>query len=145
MRRAAWAVFVAIQCPLALAAGPVCCRLFGIDATSMLGPDPAICGKLADTGRRIEADEQAHEERRRAAQCALEAQANHRAFVYTYRLLVPPDIDLITQAVFGAGGERLLLKLGRYRGENIHTVESCEALSVSSDGTLRGQRCNARS
>jgi hypothetical protein len=132
----------AIFAPLA-AAAPVCCRLFGIDATPMLGPDPVVCGKVVTGDRRIEAEEETQEDRRRATKCALEAQAQGRAFVYTYRLLVPPDIDVITQAVFGAQGERMLLKLGRFRGENIHTVETCETLSVLPDGKLKGAACFA--
>ena len=128
---------------LTTAATPVCCRMFGFDATPMLGRDPVVCGKIVGGDRRVEADEESCEERRRATQCALEAQARGRAFVYTYRLVFPPDVDLITQAVFGAHGERMLFKLGLYGGENIKSIETCEALTVLPDGKLRGQGCYA--
>jgi len=135
-------VVIAAQAPLLSAAEPVCCRLFGFDATAMLGAEPVVCGKIVTGDRRVESDETSAEERRRATQCALDAQARERAFVYTYRLLVPPDVDVITQAVFGAHGERMLLKLGRFRGENVHTVEDCSALTVLPDGKLRGEGCH---
>lgn len=142
MRRAIWlALLVSIGAPLAVAAAPACCRLFGIDATPMLGRDPAMCGRVVGTGLPDQAQADTIEDRRRATQCALEAQAQGRAFVYTYRLLVPPDIDLISQAVFGAHGERMLLKLGKYARENIRSVEICEALTVLPDGKLRSAGC----
>jgi hypothetical protein len=64
--------------------------------------------------------------------------------VYTYRLLAAPDIDMVTQAVFGVHGERLLLRMGLYRGENIRTVERCAALEVTADGKLKPRGCRLR-
>ena len=142
MRREFWlACAVLMGAPLVVAAAPACCRLFGIDATPMLGRDPAICGKIVDADLPYEAQARTVEDRRGATKCALEAQAQGRAFVYTYRLLVPPDIDLISQAVFGAHGERMLLKLGRSGPENIRTVEICESLVVMPDGRLKSSGC----
>ena len=86
--------------------------------------------KILDADERNEAESGHSEDHRRATACALEAQARGRAFVYTYRLLASPDVDLVYQAVFGAHGERLLLRMGLYAGENIRTVESCAALTV---------------
>ena len=83
------------------------------------------------------------EARNRATQCALAAQAQDRAFVYTYRELVEPEIDLVVQAVFGVRGERLLLKIGTLGAENIRYVEVCASLAVLSDGRLRGAGCTA--
>ena len=108
---------------------------------AMLGQDPAMCGKIVGTGLPDQAQTETIDERRRATQCALEAQSKGRAFVYTYRLLVPPDIDLISQAVFGAHGERMLLKLGKFARENIRSVEICESLTVLHDGTLKSAGC----
>ena len=112
MRRAIWTILAILGAPLAGAASPVCCRLFDMDATPILGADPAVCGKIPDA----EVSEDTRDERRRATRCALEAQAQGRAFVYTYRELITPDIDLIVQALFGVRGERLLLKSGRFGG-----------------------------
>jgi len=143
MRRSAWPALLLIP-QVALAAAPVCCRLFGFDASRMLGPDPAVCGKLVDADSRTEAQNESSAERKRAAQCALEAQAQGRAFVYTYRLLAAPDMDLIVQAVVGVHGERMLLKLGLYAGENMHEVETCQSLTVLPDGKVRGAGCASR-
>ena len=141
MRIAAWALLLACE-PL-WAAAP-CCSLFGFDATSILGDDPAVCGKIRDADNRDDAETETRGDRSGAARCALEAQAQGRAFVYTYRLLAAPDIDLVSQAVFGAHGERLLLRMGLYRGENIRTVEACASLTVQADGQLKKQGCRAR-
>jgi len=134
-------VIAASVAPLALASEPACCRLFGFDATYMLGADPAVCGKVVTGDTLPNAQTETTEERRRAARCALEAQQQKRAFVYTYRLVAAPDMDLIVQAVFGAHGERLLMKLGLFARENIHTVEECEELAVLPDGKLRSAGC----
>jgi hypothetical protein len=128
----------------ASAAEPACCRLFGFDASPILGNDASRCGKLRDADDRDEAEAETRADRQHATQCALEAQARGRAFVYTYRLLVEPDIDLVSQAVFGAHGERLLLRMGLYRGENIRTVEACASLTVRADGQVMKQGCRAR-
>jgi len=77
-------------------------------------------------------------------QCALAAQARGSAFVYTYRLLISPDVDLVHQAVFGMHGERLLLRMGLYQGENIRTVEACATLTVQADGRVAKQGCRLR-
>jgi hypothetical protein len=126
------------------AADSPCCRLFGVDAAAMLGPDPALCGAIRDADDRVQAETDTREDRRRATRCALEAQAKGRAFVYTYRLLVEPDIDLVQQAVFGVRGERLLLRMGLYRGENIRAVEACASLTVQPDGQVKKQGCRTR-
>ena len=131
------AVALAISGWPAAAGTPVCCRIFDIDVTSILGDDPAVCGKIPDA----DTSEETVDERRRATQCALAAQSQGRAFVYSYRTLIPPDIDLIVQAVFGARGERLLLKTGRFAAENVRNTELCGELTVLADGTLQGRAC----
>jgi hypothetical protein len=118
--------------------------MFGFDASSILGPDAAVCGKIQDADDRDAAESVTRENRRHATACALEAQARGRAFVYTYRLLVSPDVDLVYQAVFGAHGERLLLRMGLYQGENIRTVEACSSLTVQADGQVAKQACRLR-
>src|SRR3954467_15655801 len=106
MRRATWIVSIALGASAAFAGDSGCCRLFGFDAAPMLGENAVACGRILDADQRREAQSQTLEERRRATLCALEAQAQRRAFVYTYRLLVSPDIDMVYQAVFGIHGER---------------------------------------
>jgi hypothetical protein len=140
---------VATSLPLLLAATvvagePVCCRLFGFDATDILGNEPRLCGAIRDADEPQAAELETLADRRQATQCALEAQSQGRAFVYTYRLLAAPDIDMVTQAVFGVHGERLLLRMGLYRGENIRTVERCAALEVMADGKLKPRGCRLR-
>ena len=142
MRHAAWTLLLLTGG--SLSAEAPCCRLLGFDAASILGNDAAVCGKILDAADRHEAETVALEERRRATHCALEAQGQGRAFVYTYRLLVSPDIDMVYQAVFGAHGERLLLRMGLYQGENIRTVETCTALTVQADGQVAKQGCHLR-
>jgi hypothetical protein len=144
MRRATCTALIALHAPWVLAADPACCRLFGFDASSMLGPEAAVCGRIVDADERNEAEAVTQEDRQRATRCALEAQARGRAFVYTYRLLASPDVDLVYQAVFGANGERLLLRMGRYAGENIRSVENCAALTVQPDGKVRKEGCYLR-
>jgi hypothetical protein len=118
--------------------------MFGFDASPILGRDAAICGKIRDADDRDAAESATREDRRHATACALEAQAHGRAFVYTYRLLISPDIDMVYQAVFGVHGERLLLRMGLYQGENIRTVEVCATLSVQADGQVSKQGCRLR-
>ena len=89
------------------------------------------------------AAEDTRDERRRATRCALEAQAQGRAFVYTYRELLTPDIDLIVQALFGVRGERLLLKSGRFAAEDMRMTEVCAKLTVLPDGKLHGDGCTS--
>jgi hypothetical protein len=142
-------VRIAVRAGLALSASasfvvagpPICCDLFGFDATNMLGANPAVCGKVVTGDTRAEAQTETAEDRKRATQCALEAQEQKRAFVYTYRLVAAPDMDLIVQAVFGAHGERMLMKLGLFARENIHTVEVCDSLTVLPDGRVRESGC----
>jgi hypothetical protein len=141
-RNAAWALLLFASG--ALAADAPCCRLFGFDASSILGNDAATCGKILDADDRDAAESETRENRRRATACALEAQAQGRAFVYTYRLLVKPDIDLVYQAISGVHGERLLLRMGLYQGENIRTVEACATLTVQADGQVAKQGCRLR-
>lgn len=140
MRRATWLIasfVLAAPC----AASPACCKLFGIDLTYMLGRDPAVCGEIRDADERNEAQALILEERQRATRCALEAQADGRPFVYTYRMFAPPDIDLIVQAVSGADGRRLVLKMGNTKHQNIRTIEACATLTVQPDGKLRTAGC----
>jgi hypothetical protein len=143
MRAAAWTLLALLSPPL-FAAEPACCRLFGFDASSMLGSEAAVCGRIVDADERNAAQAATLEERQRATQCALDAQARGRAFVYTYRVLASPDIDLVYQAVFGTRGERLLLRMGLYDGENIRSVEMCAALTVQADGKVRKEGCQMR-
>ena len=71
-----------------------------------------------------------------------EAQAQGRAFVYTYRELISPDIDLIVQALFGVRGERLLLKAGRLpRKTSID--RSLRAAEVLPDGNCMAMGCTS--
>jgi len=131
------AIALAVSEWLAAADAPLCCRIFSIDATPILGDAPAVCGRVPDA----DTTEEAAAEKRRAAQCALDALAQGRAFVYTYRELIPPDVDLIVQAVFGTRGERVLLKAGRFAREDVRSLEVCATLSVQPDGTLRTAGC----
>lgn len=142
VRSAAWTLL--LLAGGALAAEAPCCKLFGFDAAPILGNEAAACGKILDADNRDQAESATREDRRRATACALEAQAQGRAFVYTYRLLAKPDIDLVYQAVFGAHGERLLLRMGLYNGENIRTVEACATLTVQADGQVAKQGCRLR-
>ncbi len=142
MRSAAWILL--LFAGGSLSAEAPCCRMFGLDASSILGPDAAVCGKIQDADDRDEAESVTRENRRHATACALEAQAQRRAFVYTYRLLISPDVDLVYQAVFGARGERLLLRMGLYQGENIRTVETCATLTVQPDGQVAKHGCRLR-
>lgn len=142
--RAGSTALLALQASALLAAEPACCRLFGFDATAMLGDDPGICGTIRDADERHAAEAETLADRRRATQCALAAQSRGRAFVYTYRLLAGLDVDLVTQAVFGAHGERLLLRMGSSGGENIRTVQACASLEVLPDGRLKPQGCRLR-
>src|SRR5687768_13267498 len=119
MRRAIWTKLAILNVSLAGAASPHCCRIFDIDARSILGDDPASCGVVPDSDTSAEA----REARNRATQCALAAQSQGRAFVYTYRELVEPEMDLVVQAVFGTRGERLLLKIGTFGAQYIRSVE----------------------
>jgi hypothetical protein len=116
---------------------PMCCRIFSLDATPILGGDPVVCGRVPDA----DTTEEAAAEKRRATQCAREAQAQGRAFVYTYRELISPDIDLLVQAVFGTRGERILLKAGRFAREDVRSLEVCATLNVQSDGRLKTAGC----
>lgn len=139
-----WITLFVLQAAPAVGADPACCKMFGFDASSILGEDAAICGKILDADERNEAESDTREDHRRATACALEAQARGRAFVYTYRLLASPDVDLVYQAVFGVHGERLLLRMGLYAGENIRSVENCTALTVQPDGKVRKEGCYLR-
>jgi hypothetical protein len=144
MRILARSVLAILQTSPAVAAGSVCCQLFGFDATSILGDAAVVCGSIRDASERHEAEAGTRADRERATRCALQAQSDRSAFVYTYRLLVSPDIDMVYQAVFGAHGERLLLRMGLYQGENIRTVETCTALTVQADGQVAKQGCHLR-
>ena len=127
--------------PSLAAADPACCKLFGIDATPILGEDAARCGRIVDADDRSDAEAMTREERKQAAGCARDAQQDGRAFVYTYRQLISPDVDLMVQAVGGIRGERLLLKLGNVRGENIRSIEACATLEVLGDGRISSRGC----
>ena len=70
---------------------PLCCRIFSIDATPILGEDAVLCGRVPDA----DTTDEAAAAKRGAKSCALDAQSRGRAFVYTYRELIPPDVDLI--------------------------------------------------
>ncbi len=137
MRRAIWTTLAILSASFAGADSLVCCRIFDIDATPILGADPAVCGKIPDA----DTAQDTRDERNRATLCAREAQSQGRAFVYTYRELLSPDIDLIVQALFGVRGERLLLKTGRFAAEDVRMVEVCGALTVLPDGKLQGKGC----
>jgi hypothetical protein len=133
---------LSLQAALAMAEEPACCRLFGFDVAATLGKDAVICGKIVTADAPNQARDESSAERHRATQCALEAQSHGRAFVYTYRLLASPDVDLITQAVFGEHGERILLRMGINAGENIRRVDRCASLVVLVDGLLQSAGCH---
>jgi hypothetical protein len=142
MHNAFWLICaMAMGTPLAFAADPLCCRMFGIDATPILGHDAALCGKIVDADQRAAVETEVRAQRKLAAQCALGAQAKGRPFVYTYRMLVTPDVDMMVQGVFGAHGERLLLQAGIFGEDNIHSMEVCNSLIVLADGILKGEGC----
>src|SRR5262245_25393441 len=140
MRAQAWFV-AALIFAAPLSASPACCKIFGIDLSGMLGRDPAVCGQVRDADERNETQAAILEDRQRATQCALEAQAANRPFVYTYRMFSPPDIDLIVQAVSGEDGRRMVLKMGNTKHRNIRTIEDCATLTVQPDGKLRTSGC----
>lgn len=143
MRRKASAAVIAAAWPLAAAAAePMCCKLFDFDASPMLGKDAVACGRIVTADSSNQARDESSKERQLATQCALDAQSRGRAFVYTYRVLASPDIDLVTQAVFGAHGERLLLRMGLNARENIKTIERCVELAVMPDGLLKSAGCH---
>ena len=129
---------------LSAAATPACCKLFGIDLTPILGDDVATCGALRHANNPAEAETLNREERSRGAECARAALASGRTLVYTYRQLIWPDVDLIIQAVWGARGERLLLKLGNYRNENVRVIEVCAMLEVLPGGRIDSAGCTDR-
>jgi hypothetical protein len=122
-------------------ADPACCKLFGLDATPILGDDPALCGEVRDADDRPEAEALTREDRQQAANCARAAQAAGRSYVYTYRQLISPDVDLLVQAVVGTHGERLLMKLGNFRGENIRSTEVCARLDLQPNGRIDARGC----
>jgi len=136
-RSACLALALAVSEWTAAAEAPLCCRIFSLDATPILGGDAIVCGVVPDA----DTTEEAAAEKRRAKQCALEAQAQGRAFVYTYRELISPDIDLLVQAVFGTRGERILLKAGRFAREDVRSLEVCATVSVQADGRLKTAGC----
>lgn len=137
----AWTMFLYLAAMPAMAAEPLCCKLFEFDASAMLGKDAVACGSIVTADAPNQARDEASEDRQRATRCALDAQSQGRAFVYTYRVLASPDIDLVTQAVFGAHGERMLLRMGLNARENIRTIEHCEAFTVLPDGLLKTAGC----
>ena len=142
IKRARCALVAGMAClPAILAASPACCRLFQIDATPILGDDPAVCGEILDANEPAKAEAMSREARQLASQCARDAQSQGRPFVYTYRMLVAPDVDLIVQAVAGTRGERLLLRIGDFRGEFIRSIEVCAMLTVLADGRPKSQGC----
>ena len=96
-----------------------------------------LCGRVPDA----DTTNEAADAKRVAKACALDAQSRGRAFVYTYRELIPPDVDLIVQAVFGAHGERLLLKAGRFGRQDVRMTQVCDRLAVRGDGTLESVGC----
>jgi hypothetical protein len=132
--------WLAVIPSLAIAAPP-CCKLFGLDASPILGDDAAICGAVVDADDRSDAEELARANRKQAAECARAAQADGRAYVYTYRQLIWPDVDMVVQAVTGTRGERLLLMFGNSRGENIRTAEVCAMLEVRPGGRVESRGC----
>jgi hypothetical protein len=140
MTRTMMSLLVLAAAPV-IAAEPLCCKLFGFDASSLLGSEAATCGRIVTADAPNQARDESSEERQRATQCALDAQSRGRAFVYTYRVLASPDIDMLTQAVFGAHGERMLLRMGLNAGENIRRVDRCESLLVQPDGLLKAAGC----
>jgi len=144
MRTMAWSLLIALGASEAFASDAMCCRLFGFNAAPLLGENAVACGSILDAEQRREAESATLEDRQVATQCALAAQARGSAFVYTYRLLISPDVDLVHQAVFGMHGERLLLRMGLYQGENIRTVEACATLTVQADGRVAKQGCRLR-
>jgi hypothetical protein len=115
--------------------------MFGLDVTPIIGDGPALCGQILDARDLIEAQTVAQEEKVRAAQCARDAQANGRAYVYSYRFVAAPDVDLIVQAVSGIHGEHLLLKMGRLKYENIRSRAVCTSLNVLPDGKVAAEGC----
>jgi len=137
----AWMVLLFLEAMPAIAAEPLCCKLFGFDLSAMLGKDAVACGSIVTADAPNQSRDEASAERQRATQCALDAQSQGRAFVYTYRVLASPDVDLVTQAVFGAHGERMLLRMGLNAGENIRRVESCASLTVLPDGLVNSAGC----
>lgn len=141
MAVAALAILSFTAASLAAAADPACCRLFGIDATPILGDDPAICGELRDANDRPDTEALAREDRKHAAECARAAQAAGRSYVYTYRQLVSPDIDVVIQAVSGVDGQHLLLNFGNFRGENQRSAHVCAQLKVLAGGLIEARGC----
>jgi hypothetical protein len=140
MNRAA-IVCVLMSAALPAAAAPACCKFFGFDATPILGDDVVICGAIRHANFPSEAEDLNREERKRGAECARTALASGRSVVYTYRQLIWPDVDLIIQAVWGSRGERLLMKLGNSRNENVRLVEVCAMLDVLPTGRIESAGC----
>jgi hypothetical protein len=136
-------LILAAAAPLA-ATEPACCKLFGLDASPILGDDAAICGHVVDAADHVDAETLVREHRKQAAACARAAQAEGRSFVYTYRQLIWPDVDMVVQAVAGTRGERLLMKLGNHRGENIRSIEACAKLAILPEGRIEGRGCTTR-
>ena len=73
------------------------------------------------------------------ANCAVSALLRLEQLIQEAVVTVPRD--LIVQAVFGAHGERLLLKAGRFGRQDVRMTQVCDRLAVRGDGTLESVGC----
>jgi len=116
-----------------------CCNRFGFDAQPVLGDHAIDCGVFNGFSPKPRGDAS-----QRALKCALRAQRQGRAFVYS-RI----DSDMVDSggesvAVFGQGGERIYVAHVFTTDEDHAEGGFCGRLVVLESGDLEGSQCDPK-
>lgn len=116
-----------------------CCAGFGFDARPILGDHAIDCGVFNGFLPKPRGDAS-----QRALKCALRAQREGRAFVYSRVDADMVDSGAEAVAVFGQQGERIYVAHVFTTDEDHTEGGACERLVVLESGSLDGSPCDPK-
>lgn len=121
--------------------GPIsdCCADVGLNVNPILGPDAVNCGTIITKPQ----DAATRGRNESAIACVQRAQLRGRPFVVNQGFSIPPDYYLRNVVVFGAQGEKVLLRIEHEHDGPTWALARCANIDLNSDGQLAYSGCQA--
>ena len=114
-----------------------CCSNLGIDVNPVLGPHAANCGTINSAPHTTAA----RDRNRKALACVRSARTGARAFVVNQGYSIFPDYALQNVVIFGAQGEKVLVRIEQAHDGATYSMSSCTVLNIRDNGELEFAGC----
>ena len=116
-----------------------CCADVGLNVNPILGPDAVNCGTINTKPQ----DAATRDRNESAIACVQRAQLRGRPFLVNQGFSIPPDYYLRNVVVFGAQGEKVLLRIEHEHDGPTGVLARCASIDLKSDGQLAYSGCES--